>query len=312
MHLTVLTPLAALVALAAVVPLAGWALAERRVRRARELLRLGAAPGRRLWAPLAIASTLVLVGAAAAQPVLTGGGPRTGAGAGQVLVVVDTSESMGAGAARRTRFARATAAAARVPAALPGARVGLASMTDRVLPHVFPTLDRADYRATLARTIGIDRPPPSRHARLASGFDDLAALGTNRFFVGPGARVALVLTDGESRAFDAGAVAHALAGARVRVVLVRFWRPGERIAGDSVYRADAASLRDMRGLGAALGVRTYDESELGAALAAAKAALGSGGKARAERSVGGAKPVAPYLLLAAFLPLGALVARRVL
>jgi hypothetical protein len=184
-------------------------------------------------------------------------------------------------------------------------------MTDRVLPHLFPTLDRADYHATLVGALGIDRPPPARRARLASGYDDLAAIGANRFFVGPGARVALVLTDGESRSFGAAEVARALAAARVQVVLVRYWHPEERIAGDRVYRPDAASLAQLQTLATALRTRVYDESDTDGALAAVRRAVGEPShEARPERTVGGVTPIAPYLLLAAFVPLGALVARR--
>ena len=42
---------------------------------------------------------------------------------------------------------------------------GLAGLTDRVLPYLFPTLDEHAFQETLARSVHIESPPPSRSAR---------------------------------------------------------------------------------------------------------------------------------------------------
>jgi hypothetical protein len=309
MQVVWLTPEAALVGAAAAVPLAAWFLGERRVGRTR--VALGLRPPRRgtVWAPLLIAAALALVAVAAAQPVLASSGGRPSMRTGQLFVVLDTSRSMLAG--RPTRYVRAVAVAERVRDELRGTPVGLASMTDRVLPHIFPSIDRDDYLATLHESLGIERPPPGRVRSRASGFDALAALGTARFFTNTeGARVALVLTDGESRAFGAGGVARALARAHVAVVLVRFWRDGERIAGDSIYRADPASEVDVQVLANSLRARVFGEGDAGGAVRAVSRALRGDERRRPPKASATARPLAPYAALGALLPLGLLLWRR--
>ena len=71
MHLTFLTPLGALLAVGAVLPLGALLVYERRARRVRAVLGLDAPPGRSLL-PKAVAVALVpvLLGLALAQPIL--------------------------------------------------------------------------------------------------------------------------------------------------------------------------------------------------------------------------------------------------
>jgi von Willebrand factor type A domain len=308
MQIDFLTPLAALVGLAAVVPLVAWVVADRRVARVRAGLRLRPPRGRGRWARVAVAATLALVALAAAQPVLSSSAGTAHERNGEVFVVLDTSESMRAGSP--TRFTRAVAAARRIERALPGVRVGLASDTDRVLPHLFPTIDEADFDATLRSALGIDRPPPSRLYREATGFDSLGALANARFFAAGGPRVAVMLTDGESRSFAAVQLARSLARAHVTLVLVRFWQAGERIAGDSVYRADPSSAVALDAFAAAMGSRVYDERHLEDAIAAVRRALGPARPVPPPKGAASARPLAPYAMLAALLPLAALVYRR--
>ena len=82
-----------------------------------------------------------------------------------VFIVIDTSRSMLAATAAGapTRFERATAIAKRLRDATPTAAVGIASLTDRVLPHLFPTEDRAEFDVTLRDAIAVQRPPPAEN-----------------------------------------------------------------------------------------------------------------------------------------------------
>ena len=84
-----LTPAAALVGLAAAVPLAAWLVGERRVRRVRAALSLRPPTRGTWWAPAAIAATLALVAVAAAQPVLASRGGHASIRTGQVFIVVE-------------------------------------------------------------------------------------------------------------------------------------------------------------------------------------------------------------------------------
>lgn len=309
MQVVWLTPAAALVGLVVVVPVVAWLLGERYLRRARAVLSLRPPARGTWWAPAAIAATIGLIAVAAAQPTLASSGGRGEKKIGEVFVALDTSTSMSAG--RPTRFARAIAAAEEIRDGLRGTPVGLASVTDRVLPHIFPTIDRDDYLSTLHEAVGVDRPPPAKRRQRASGFDALAALGSARFFTNTrGARVVVLLTDGETRPFDAGAVARALGGAHVQLVIVRFWKAGERIAGDSVYRADPSSQIGARSIATGLRAESFDESEVGAALAVVRRELGVAQRALPPTAASTSRPLAPYAVLASLLPLGFLVYRR--
>jgi hypothetical protein len=309
MEVVWLTPNAALVGLAVVVPLAAWLLGERYLRRARGVLGLRPPARGTWWAPAAIAATIALVAVAAAQPTLASAGGRGERNLGEVFVALDTSTSMRAG--RPTRYARAVDVAEQIRDDLRGTPVGLASVTDRVLPHIFPTVDRDDYLTTLHDALGVDRPPPSKRRERASGFDALAALGSARFFTNAvGARVVVLLTDGETRPFDPSAVARALGRSRVHLVIVRFWKPDERIAGDPVYRADPASEIGARAIARGLRAQSYDESQVDDAVDAIRRDLGVAQRTTPPRGATTARPLAPYAMLAALLPLGFLVWRR--
>ena len=63
-------------------------------------------------------------------------------------------------------------------ASLPDVPVGLVSLTDRVLPHLFPSTDQDVFAATLERSLGIEKPPP--RSSFATGATSLNALATLR------------------------------------------------------------------------------------------------------------------------------------
>ena len=89
-----LSPLAALVALAVVLPLAAYALLEVRARRVSQRIGLEPPPLRsRLGVPGAIAVVAAFLGIAAAQPVISGEQAHTGRSDAQVFVLFDTSRS---------------------------------------------------------------------------------------------------------------------------------------------------------------------------------------------------------------------------
>ena len=99
---------------------------------------------------------------------------------------------------------------------------GIVSMTDRVLPHLFPTVDEAAFATTLRDAIGIERPPPEAIEPNATSCASLADLGTQGYFQpSTKTRIVVLLTDGECRPFDTAAVASALHGAKL--LIVRVW-----------------------------------------------------------------------------------------
>ena len=229
--------------------------------------------------PAALAILFVLLGLAAAQPFLHVERRRLSRTDVEVMVVLDSSRSMlaSSGPHEPARWRRAASFAARLPAALPGVPIGLSSLTNRVLPYIFPTSDAGTYRLVLREAYGIERPPPALTIdKWVTVFDPLAEV-TRRSFFSPGVRkrILVVLTDAEAHPFDARALLRQLERAHTTPVVVRFWAAGERIfqPGSESYRASQpGSLAQLR----AAGWEAFPEQDQSGALRAIRAAVGSG------------------------------------
>src|SRR6185437_10323994 len=222
--MTFLTPLAALVVLVVVVPLAAYALLELRARRVSRVLKLTPPSFRsRPGIPLAIV---------AAQPVVAGTQKRVGRSDAEVIFMFDSSRSMLAKQSfgSPTRLARAKDLALHLRQSLADVPVGIASLTDRALPDLFPTLDAQVFASTLEDSIGIERPPPSGTEKLATDFGEFGSIGANRYFKPEvSKRLLVIFSDGESRSFDANKLAGKLRAGHVRVLFVHVWDPREKI-----------------------------------------------------------------------------------
>ncbi len=319
MNLVFLTPGGVLLALGVLIPLVALFFVRRRAGLVRNALGLG--EPRRLGLVVGILSLLAagaFLGLAAAQPVIertTTLETRTDA---EAFIVLDVSRSMLARRSPRsaTRIERAKTAARTLRATLPEVRFGIASLTDRALPHLFPSIDHDVFEATLTRSLGIEQPPPrSSLATNATSLDALATIRTQRYFAPKSSkRLLLVLTDGESQPVTGARLASVLRRPPVTdVVFVHFWHPDERVfAGDSPepqYRPDPSSSIILDGLARAVSGDVYAESEIGGATAKARELIGSGPTVvRGEQ--GGQIPLAPYLAAAALAPLALLLLRR--
>jgi hypothetical protein len=312
------TPWAAVVALAAVVPVAAWVLGTRRSATVRLALGLGP-PARRNGALIvgALVLSIVLLALAAAQPVIAARHHSTVRREADVFVVLDTSRSMLASraAGTTTRFARATAIAHALDEALPTAAVGIASMTDRVLPHLFPTQDRVDFDLALREAVAVQRPPPAEVTR-DSGTDlgSLGDLALAHFFApGKNARIAVVLTDGESRAFAVQHVANVLRQARIQPILIRVGTSGERVWGaggkSESYRPSRVAGVELARTAVGLGGRAYDEGQAGVAIAEIAGAVG-GDSVQSRRTSTSIRSLAPFLALASLVPVAFVLWRR--
>ncbi|GIU94893.1 MAG: hypothetical protein KatS3mg012_1350 [Gaiellaceae bacterium] len=319
MRLSFVTPLAGLVGLGVLLP--ALALLERRAaaERARRALGISAAAGRATLLALgALALAGTLVGLAAAQPVLERSERRQVRTDAEVFVVLDVSRSMlaQAGESSPTRLARAKAEAGALRAALPEVRVGLASLTDRLLPHLFPSAAEDVFAATLERSLGVDRPPPrSSLSTIATGLDALRAARSLRFF-SPEAtkRVLVVYTDGESLPVARARLASALLSLpAIGLVLVHVWGAEERVysggAPEPQYEPDAGSRALLEGVAASTQGAVLGEGDPDRVAAKVKALLGDGPTEAAEGASRRYR-LAPYLLLAALAPCGLLLWRR--
>jgi hypothetical protein len=312
-----LSPLAALVALAVVLPLVAYAFVELRSRRVSANLRLVPPPLRaRLGVPGAIAAVAGLLGIAAAQPVISGTRARTGRTDAEVYVLFDTSRSM---LARRSpgapdRLARSKALALGLRQRLADVPFGIASLTDRMLPHLFPTLDGDVFASTIRDAIGIERPPPSGTDTLATDYNSLADAANNEYYdANVKKRLLVIFSDGESRYFDDVVLGRALRNGHVHVLFVHVWDPREEIflkgnQADPGYRPDPQANSSAQRVATAGGGEAIGDNEA-QLVSAAKSFVGTGPETtlRQQRT---RVSLGPYVALAALLPLGFVLVRR--
>jgi hypothetical protein len=317
---TFLSPFGGLVALAVVVPLVAFAVAERSRRRVAAALAL---PETRSVSRAAVTTALLLIaallGLAATQPTLVNKSARKVRSDAAAFFVIDTSRSMlaSSSATSPNRFERAQAFAVQLRAKLPDVRVGLASMTDRVLPHLFVSADREAFDATMQKTIGIERPPPTDGFNtVITTLGALTRVATDNFFPAESRRrLLVVLTDGESNRFVDSSVG-ALFKRRpvVKTIYVRFWGPREHVylpngEPDPAYRLDPSSSATIEHIAEATDGIAIEGEDVGAAADAARSMLGSGPKV-ADKRERRRLDLAPYLALGVFAPLGFLLYRR--
>jgi hypothetical protein len=310
---TLVTPLAALAGLIGLVPITVALLRMRTSRRLRRELGLAEpSPAALLARPLALACVFGLLGLAAAQPSIRRQHERLARTDAELLVVLDSSRSMLAapGPADAPRYRRAIAFAHRLHTAFPQVPVGVSSLTNRLLPYVFPTGDTRTYDLVLDKVYGIERPPPALASdKWVTTFQPLNEVAVRRFF-SPAVhkRVLVVLSDAETRPFEARVVLQHLHRADTTPIVVRFWRPDERIFTSGVtsgnYRStEPDALARLR----AAGWPAYGENDFGAVTGLIRRTIGSGPVAR----VGYQRkdtPIAPIVALAAFAPLLLLLA----
>jgi len=304
---------------AVLVPLGALWLLEHRKTRVRTALGLAPPPrrGSRLVA-FALVVLAALVATASAQPVHLRREPVLVRVDAEAYVVIDITRSMLASASPRsdTRLERAVRIAGRIRAGVPGVPVGLASFTNRVVPHVFPTDDAAVFGSGLRRSVEIESPPPDRAAgAVLTAFDALAPLQTHNFYAPASRRrVAVVVTDGETLPVVSSTIAALRGRPTLELVLVRVWGERERIfrpgtPADRRYRADSGSTVVLRDFVRATGARLFAESDVDRASAHVAQLLGRGTPVQTGSQVS-ARPLAAWAFGLAFLPLGYLLWRR--
>ncbi len=319
MELSFLTPFAGLFIVFVLAPLFVYSARERRLREVRGALRLEE-PARRsqLWLVAALAGICALLALAAAQPVIATTRKLPERTDAQVFMVLDTSRSMHASLGRDapTRFERARTIALSLRDALPEVPMGLASMTDGVLPHLFPTTDRRVFIQTSEDSIDIERPPPRYSATLATSLEGLRNVPRQNYFA-PAAkkRVLVVLSDGESRPLeDPGEFDAAFQKKpEIATIFVRLWDEEERIYLTGLpevgYEPDPTSGEQLEQIAELIDARVISESEAGELPAMVAEAVGDGPTFDREHE-GRRRALMPWITLAAILPLGFVLRRR--
>ena len=319
MSVEFLTPEAALLAVGAIVPLSLLVDGERRAELVRLALGLGSPPrAQRRLLVASIAAVLALLGIGASQPVLDVEGGAESRQDTEVWFVLDASRSMLASRSLEapTRFDRARDDARRVRAELAEIPSGVASFTDRLLPHVFPTEDSGVFQAVLERSVGIDKPPPASFNATATTLGTLSALANRNLFTREiPHRVAIVFTDAESRPFANSALGEVFRRPPgIRTIFVRYGNLNERVftldgGAESAYSPHPDAPQILRALAIATGGEAFDEGSPVRVASAVRRAIGRGETKVAEddrRKI----PLAPYAVGLAFLPLGLLLWRR--
>jgi hypothetical protein len=312
-----LTPWAGLFALAALVPLAVFLARQRRARRIRDALGL-AEPSRASRAPLvvALAAVPVLIALAAAQPIVEETRFRQERVDAEAFVVLDVTRSMLASLDPEAprRLDRARELAIRLRDEFPEVPMGVASMTDRLLPHAFPTTDRRVFVATIEDAVDIERPAPAIGGTLATSLNSLSSVPELNYFA-PTAqkRLLVVLTDGESLPVNQQLASAYQERPRIETVFVHFWDSAERIyevgIAEGGYRPQAGARATLDRVASMVEGRVFPAEETDGVTAAARRVLGEG-ETRERRLEGERLALMPYVTLAAALPLAFLLVRR--
>ena len=319
MSITFVTPLGALIALVGLVPLAVLVVEESRLAALCE--KLGLRPP--TWRPslevgVAFIALVAVLALALAQPVAASHTTRQGRADAEAFFVFDVSRSMSARiAGSPTRFDQARRDAKDLRSRLGNLPVGIASLTDRVLPHLFPSVSVNAFNATLDESLAIDRPTMSLAYGDSTGtkIGSLADLVTGNYFE-PSAkkRVAVVFTDGETLTEHLSSLPARFKDGNVRVFFFRYWRADQRVydaAGqiNPAYTPDPSSTPILDGLAQSMSTRVFQPGQVGQAAAAVRAVIGNGPTKPRGRELNSFL-LAPYVLLFAVVPLGFLLFRR--
>jgi hypothetical protein len=292
---------------------------ERRTGRLRRFFSL-ANPRRRDLAAVAAALVVLpaLLAVAAAQPVVVHRQWVTERLDVQAFFVFDTTSSMTAraGPDSPTRLERAKREAEQVMTRLGGIPVGVATITDRVLPDLMPTTDLALVRSALDTSVGINQPPPIEQYR--GRVPNLPALyqvpNDNLFSPETKHRILVVFTDGETKPLPHSRVGYDIAQElTIPPLFVHVWAPDERIylrgRIDPRYRPDPASSSVLRQFAADTRGQVFAEHDLGGLVHAIRAEAGTT-PARAKTLGYERSALGSWFLLAGVVPLGFLFFRR--
>ena len=317
MGVSFLTPWAALVGVVALVGSVVLIASERRSRRLCAVLGLEPRASRSLvFEASALGIVGLLLGIGAAQPVISQIQAVDGRADVEAIAVFDVSRSMLARPSRdgTTRLDRARALSKELRFRLEDVPTGVASLTDRLLPHLFPTLSATAFTAIVDRAVEIERPPPERRSNRATALAALGDLGRQNFY-GSKARVrlAVVFTDGESVPFNLGELRSLLLEGRIALYFVHVWHSEDRVYGPrgepESYRPDPNSRVVLDRLAREVGGGVFEEDQLPTALEVVRRRLGEGAvepRGRELRAVA----LAPWVIAAAILPLGFVLLRR--
>jgi von Willebrand factor type A domain len=307
------------VALLVLLPLGALLFAEQSLRALCDRLGIRA-PGRRDAVVMGTAFVLfaILVGLAAAQPVVSSRQGIKGRVDAETFFIFDVSRSMSAraGPTEPTRLARAREAAKQLRNKLGDVPIGVASFTDRLLPHLFPTVSTNTLLATMDRAIGIDRPPAGLPwgDNLGTKLGSIGDIATAGYFSPDSRRrAAVVFTDGETLPDDITTLSERLQKGNVRLFFVRLWGADERVYErglvNTAYVPDPTSESQLDGLAGQLGTKVFEPDQVDTAAADIREVMGTGPTGVRGYELRSSE-LAPYVFALSLLPLLFLLWRR--
>jgi hypothetical protein len=265
-------------------------------RRARAVLGLQPpAVARRLARPLALIAVGALVAALAAQPVIRDRSSTRMRSDAEVYLTFDVSRSMLARSAPegRTRLDRAVQGADEIRRGLTDIPMGVATLTNRLMPLLFPTGDHRGVSAVLAGSVRILQPRPARLTAARATQLGSLTLAADRSYYNAGARrrALVVFTDLDTDFFSLQGTLALLRRHRIEPFVVRVARPGEAVFGQRgrplAYRPESTvSVSELR----AAGWHAFEEGASSAAITEIRGYLGNGplernGVVESERSL---------------------------
>ena len=206
----------------------------------------------------------------------------------ELYLTFDVSRSMLAAGSPGgvSRLERARALGSDVHAALADVPTGIATLTNRMMPLLFPTGDGRAVSAVIDHSVRLMQPRPERRHRGPRELTGNAGPGGRPQLLQPGLpeRVLVVLSDLDTDPFSLNGTLQLLRRHRIEPFVVRVAAPGERIfdpsgrpyAYASVSTVPVAALRRA-------GWHAFDENEAARLVAEIRSYLGRG-PIRAERS----------------------------
>lgn len=279
--LVFLTPRAALVALAFVVPLGALAIRERAGSRVRSNLKLrhpGLAGS--LLRVLGFVALAALVATAAAQPALRDTASTRVRADAELYLTFDVSRSMLAASSPTgvVRFERARSIGQRINAALQDVPTGVATLTNRMMPLLFPTGDERDVTAVIDHSLKIMQPQPAFLTAARATQLGALSLAADRSYFDPGIRkrVLVVFSDLDSDFFSLDGTLRLLRRHGIEPFLLRIAAPGEQIFDShgqpvSYTSVSTVTVRALR----AAGWHAYEEGQTSQAIRDIRRYLGN-------------------------------------
>jgi hypothetical protein len=251
----------------------------------------------------------LLLTLAAAQPVVASSVSKKGRADADVYFVFDVSRSMAArpSASAPTRLQRARRDGEALRGLLPDVAIGVASLNDRLLPHLFPTVSSIAFSATVEKALGINKPRAALFYGVGGTGTKLGSVGdlaTEGYFSDAKKRVVVVFTDGETLRQDLDSLSERLDRAHVRAFFIRYWSRKDRIflssgGVESAYFPDASSGPLLDQVARSLGTHVFQGGHAGAVARELRTALGRGPTGTRQRDLGTFQ-LAPYLVALAF------------